>query len=358
MMRLDLIVYSVLLVCGLAAAYWASLPTVEGGDDRVTLVAIEPKAIVSITYSGKDQSAVATQREDGRFWVEQKRLDALPSKSEEAEDPALKKEPDVKGDPGAKEQPDPKEQSEAKVVTERFLANEKLSELATALNPLQAERVIGKLEAAQLEEFGLKDKADVVTIKTNDGKVFTYYLGKKSYGSRNIFAMEEGGRVFLIDGQGFENLQRADQRLFERRLLSLELGDVTHATVAAEGVARRLAHTQRDKDGQLTWSDDEENADPKASYASWMDRISKLRLSGYAEQDQESQLAAMAPVLTVSYEKNGTVLDTLIFKKSSESPASYWLYSHFMKVHAKVVSSRVEPILKDLATIMEDAGRK
>ena len=64
--------------------------------------------------------------------------------------------------------PPPAATGEAKTTNDRFLANEKMDELVAGFNPLNALRVIGKADDKQLDEFGLKEKTDSITVKAGD----------------------------------------------------------------------------------------------------------------------------------------------------------------------------------------------
>jgi hypothetical protein len=337
-MRLDIGAYGALLAVGLGAAYWASLPAPEGDEEKVSIYAVEPKSISEVTYKSKEVDAVASRREDGRFLVTH-------TKTEEVKPPPK--------DPHKPDAPPPPAQP-PKVTTEHFVANEKMDELLKAFNPLTATRVIGKVDDKQLEDFGLKAKDEVFTVKADGGKTYTLVLGKRSYGSRNRFAMEEGGsgRVLLVDDTSFENLERAPLRMYDRRLVGFEFDEVAKAHITAGGKEKRLAHTQRDKSGQLLWTDDEENATAKPSYDSFMDKVTKLRLTAYADPTEEAGLKDLKPFLEITFEKNGQPLDHLTFTKTTGDKPVYWITSDFLKTHAKLMNGRVEPLEKDVGAMV------
>jgi hypothetical protein len=343
-MRADLGVYGVLLAAGLGAAYWASLPASEGDEQKVAIVQLDPKSVGEVTYKGKDVAATATRRDDGRYWVAFQKTEVVPAA------PVDPHAPPAEADAAKKD-------GETKTVSDRFLANEKMDELVGAFNPLRALRVVGKVDDKQLEEFGLKDKTDQITVKAGD-KTLSYFLGKRSYGSRNRFVLEAGGegRVLLVDDTAIENLEKANLRLYDRRLVPFEMDDVTAAQIVAGARTKRMGHTQRDKQGDLQWSEDEDNGAVRPSYNSWMDKIAKLRLSAYAEPADEEKLNAAEPFLTVAFEKAKSPLDTVVFKKLPGEPATYWVQSQFLKTYAKVVANRVEPIEKDIDTVFSTSG--
>jgi hypothetical protein len=368
-MRRDLGVYGGLLAVSLGAAYWASLPEAEtGGDEeRVEIVGIDPKSVSEVAITSKDgeatiDAAAVRDQATGRYWVAHTRTEPVkaPAKKEEPKDPhaglldtgtAASTGTDTSAATGSVVPPEPK------VTKERFLTNEKMDEFLKGLNPLVAARVIGKVDDAALEEFGLKDRGPKVTVKGEGGKpLFSAWLGKRSYGSRNRFVLEEvdgkPGRVLLIGDEGLENLERAPLRMYERKLVGVEVEEVSKVELKAGERVKRMSHTQRDKNGELVWSDDEENAPPKPSYDSWMDKINKLRLTAYADEAQEQTLKTTAPFLEVGLEKDGKEVDRLVFKKLAGEKPEYFVTSKFLGVHAKVVPARAEPIEKDLDALM------
>jgi hypothetical protein len=115
-----------------------------------------------------------------------------------------------------------------------------------------------------------------------------------------------------------------------------------------------MGHTQRDKDGQLVWSDDEDAAPAKPAYGSFMDKVAKLRLNAYADAEKEAQLAQTTPFLEVAFEKDGKVLDKIAFKKlpGEKDKPDYYVTSSFLKTHGRLPVNRIEPIEKDIEQIV------
>lgn len=338
-MRLDLSVYAGLMVVGLGIAYWASIPVEEGDSDKVALASFEPTTIASMEFHAKGIDVKAVRRADKKFWVDFHKVEAVPQP------------PPAGSGSGSAAVPPPPPPVETK---DRFLANEKLDQLAKSFNPLQALRVIGPVgDDKQMEEYGLKDQTDFFSLTTDGGKTYKIILGKRSYGTKNRFAMEEGGkRVVLLDDEGFDNLEKANLRAYDRRLYEFELSTVSAAVVRAGGKEKRLAHRQRDKSGELLWTDDDEKAAQKAQYDAWMDRVNKLRLAGYASDDELKLAEAAPPFLEIAFEGSSGVLDTVVFRKivQGDKPA-YFVSSSFLKTTGKLVPARVEPIEKDLGAI-------
>ena len=356
-MRLEIGLYGVLLASSLGAAYWASLPTKEGDEQKVALVSIEPKQVTEISFVSKDTEVTATRRDgDSRFWVNWKKTETIdPPKSAQATSSAASTATGTGTQTSTETAQAPDKPAVLpKVKTERFLGNEKVDEVLASFAPLQALRVIGKVDGARLKEYGLDDASTKLVVKSG-GQSISLVLGKKSYGSRNRFALE-GERVVLIDDQAVENIERANLRLYDRRLVAQEFDSVQKAEIAAAGKSKRMNHTQRDKNGELLWSDDEEGATGKPAYGSFMDKISKLRLSAYADPEQQVKLDQVPPFLEIALENDGKIIDKIVLKKlpDDQEKSEYFVTSNFLKSYGKLPAARVEPIEKDIEPILTD----
>lgn len=330
-MRLDITAYSLMLVGGLGLAYWASLPVSDSDPNKVSLFSVEPKAIAKMTLTGGEAEVAATRNDEGRYWIDFKK--AAPVKPE--------------GVPEGHPAPAPE-------AAERFLAGEKMKDLLAAFNPLEAQRSLGKVDQAALEEFGLKDAKEKFTLTTASGSTFSLVLGKQSYGSRNRFVLDErDGKVLLVGGDAFGDLARANIRLFERSILSGPIEEVQKAEIKAGGKERRFDHTKKDQNGALQWSEDSEGAAANAGFKSWFDKIDRLRLVSYADAGQTESAEKQTPFLVVNFLKDNKPVDELRFVRVDEAgQAAYWVKSSYLASWVKLAANRMEPIEKDIATML------
>lgn len=363
-MRLDLMVNGILLAGGLGLAYWASIPAEDDQGQKVDVISIDAKTITGLKLTGPEVTVSADRRPDGdRFWITHFRTEK-PKEEKKPESPHNMGGGDGEADIENEETPDAPDAMAAGAVpstkTERLLGNDKFDELIKSFSPLKAERIIGPIKEDQYDEFGLDGLKFKFVINQDGGKANYFYLGKKSYGSQNRFVMEtdesgKAGRVILISDQGLDNFEKANLRLHDRRIINVPLEEVTKAEVKYGTVQKKLAHTQKDKSGEPLWSDDEEGGAAKPSYAAWMDKFSKLRLAGYADEEQEKQLAGTEPFLELVFEKNGNVVERVVFRKLVGEKDQYFVYSEFLKVNALIVNNRAEPLEKDLPAVFTDA---
>lgn len=373
-MRLEFGLYSALLAASLGAAYWASLPAKDNEEGKVALLSLEPKQITEVELFAKGIEVKAKRREaDGRFWIEHKKLEpntttATSVTTETATATATTTQlatttitaTQTGTGTGTETATASTTQAETKApepvkpqeTVERFLGNEKMGEFLAMFAPLQALRVIGKVDAAQLKEYGLDDQSSKIVIKSG-GQTLQLVLGKKSYGNRNQFALE-GDRVILIDGQEIENFERAQYRLFDRRLVAFEFDEVDKTLVTVGDRSKRMVHTQRDKNGELIWAAEQDPATAVSSYGLLMDRIGKLRVSTYISPDKQEQLKQLTPYFEIAFEKDGKVKDRLlVFKQTSaDGKSEYFARSDFLNMYVQLANARMEVIEKDVEQVV------
>ncbi len=362
-MRIDLGIYSVLLAGGLGLAYWASLPKSDDSETKVSIISFDPASVKELAYVSEDITSKATRlADDKKFWVTLSKVD-----------PKQNKPKDPKETPKEGEKP-PEPTPPAPPKVETFLANEQMEELLTSLNPLQALRVIGKIENEKMaEEFGLKDSAQAFVVTSGDPKApkkLEIKIGKKSYGSANRFVLNtQDNKVYLVDEGPFEKLRKADFRLFERRIVAFAFEEITRALIKVGEKEKAILHTKRDDKGALQWSDDQENANIKPIYRNWLDKVEKLKVIAYADPAQKTALESLQPFLEIKFEKDGTVIDTLTFKKLDPDPSidtskpekdgkppatlSYWIGSQFLQSYGKIGNNRIDVIEKDIPSVLE-----
>jgi hypothetical protein len=337
--------YVVLMFAGLGTAYWASLPVEKGVDGKVAIFSIAPASIASISYKSEDIKVSLEKQSGGtKYWVNYEKAHVVKEK-EKSKPKDAKKKKDIKEEVAVKKE----------IKKQRFLTSEKIDEILEGLNPFEALRVVGeKFDAKQLEEFGLDKPKEQVTFKDKKGNSHTFEIGSKSYGSRNKFVIEKkSGRVLLVDGKPFESLSRANYRLYERKILSFNFDDVTDATLSVARTSKKLEHTQRNSKGELQWADKKEGSKPKSSYKSWMNKISRLKIKKFADEEMTAKLIATVPYLHITFDRKGSKLDRMgFYKMKGEKKPTYWVKSEFLGAFAEVSSNRIGPIEKDIDSIM------
>jgi hypothetical protein len=161
----------------------------------------------------------------------------------------------------------------------------------------------------------------------------------------------------LIDGAIIEDLEKADLRLMERRLVNFEASDVTTAEIALGTQTKRIQQKKPDPAGEASsqWSDVGDEAAPNQSYTTWMERIDRLRLMGYATDADLEKLKGVEPFMKVTFFKGDAPLDELTFKRVADPTGKqiYWAESRFLQTAAQITESRMTNLEKDADAILK-----
>lgn len=325
-MRNNIIGYSTFLVISLALAFYISLPGDNRSSSGQSWIDIEPSSIEAITYQTKDKKIVATRLDKlNGFWI----------------DMSLKSE--SKG-----------EESDKTMTTEHaFKASSKIDAFTNFLSPVYAIRLIGDVDKVDKAEFGFDDESPLLSVAYGNDKSFKLLIGKKSYGSRNRFALDsDRNKIILVSGRSLETFSGAKLKMFERDLLAYKSDDIVKASITAGGINASWDHTSRDSTGKLQWKDaaSDKKADPR--YGTWISKLLKLKVMEYANQELHGQLDAAQPFLNIDF---GTRNDSssIIFKRRIDNDTvSYWVLSSYLGRYARVNTDKAAAIEKDIVSLV------
>jgi hypothetical protein len=226
-----------------------------------------------------------------------------------------------------------------------------------AFNPMQVLRVVG--EVKNLDEFGLAEPEGTFGIKVSDGKSFEFKVGKKGFGTQNLYLLDTAKKsVILVEGGAIDALRRARARLYERRLTAQKFEELTALVVSTPGASedaastksRRIQALKKDEKGESQWGDEGAKATPKASYKSWIDKVERLRLTSFAKASDEEELKSAKTLFEIALYAGEKMVDKIVIKRGT-SP-DYWVTSEFLGTHGRLGAGRVEPIEKDLETVL------
>ena len=339
-MARDIYIYTGLFTASLGLAWWASTPQSSKDPERRALVSIAAGQIGKIEYQAPEVKVeIAPAEGPEKFWI-----------STEKTIPAT--------NPNNPAAPTPSK--------DRFLASAKLKDVFAQLNPLEALRTIGGVKDDALQEYGLKDTQKIFKIADRSGsEVISLAIGKQAYGTRNYYAMNTKDKsVLLISGDLLGDVEKADIRLYERTVTNIVFEEIQHAVITVGKKSRKLAHTRRDDKGGLIWTDDEVGTDAAkadatkavASAKSWFERLDRVRVVSFASAEEAAKLKDAPVIFEVSVDVAGGTKDHFVYKKTPGTEAGgtdYWVYTDFLGAFAKVGATRLEPIEKDLTTILE-----
>ncbi len=194
--------------------------------------------------------------------------------------------------------------------TERlFVAGEAAEAYLERLLPLRAVRSLGEVEADLLEQIGLKEPEERLTIACG-GKTRRFVLGGSAYGSGDRYLRaEDGGPVHLLRSALVNDLRAAEARLMQRALHRFEPKEVARLVVRAGGAERTLLHRNRLEPKLAEWVDAAQPDRRNELFGNWLLRVEKLRAVRYlppgvspdAEQDGAGAAGSLEPVVSLRY---------------------------------------------------------
>jgi hypothetical protein len=245
----------------------------------------------------------------------------------------------------------------------QFKAGDRLSEILDALKPLKALRVIGKAKDLNLKDFGLDENAPTLAVKSVKGDVLALKIGKRSYGSASLFALDEkAGEVILVSADLVEGLGNAKSQLFERRLVDRELSEFKKIKIVARGSEKTVLQGNKAANGEATWKDEGNESQPRATYKTWLDNLAKIKVQRYSLPEEEQLIAAATPFLELELLDGDAAVDRLVFRRlerlaiPGEKDESIWVQSKFLGGLAKVSGNRLAAFDQDIAGIMGKPG--
>ncbi len=319
-MRKQIFGYIALLCVALGVAYLASNPADDKGEMANDWYSIKPDQIKSIRYEDP-QVKTKIEPKDFGYWAEVEEKKKLPDGSEKTEE-------------------------------EAFKASGEMKPIEEELNPLVALRVVGSAKDQNLADYGLQEQNRKFVVEPKSGPALTLIIGKKSYGSREAFALDEAKQeVILISGNIVDQVKNARTRLYERDIVKAEDERIKKAEVTHQGKTVRWDHSERDQNGALLWRDDKEGAPAQASYRNWMDKIYKTKVMSFPSLEEQKRISSLQPFLVVTFFGERGEIDKVSFFK--EEGDKYYATSSSLKTWVAVNPSRITPIEKDIEGIMK-----
>lgn len=319
-MKKEFIQYTVALIVTLALGFWASMPESSKDPSRVAVLSISPSQIGSIDFTSPEIKVHISLNTQKKWWIE----------------------------------------TEKAGVKDGFLASAKIQDALSQLNPLEAVRVVGTVKDEGLAEYGLQDAKKSIEIRDKAGAVvLALTIGKQAFGSSNIFVKEgRDQKVLLLSGEFIGDIEKPDTKLYERTITSVVFDEVQRASMVQGPKVLKLLHSKRDDKGALIWTKDDTAGNTVASAKSWFERLDRVRIVSYAKAE-EIQVLDKEPVLfEVNFEGSPSTTDHLVFVKRAGAPTAqgpvteYFVRSNFLGTWAKVASTRLEPIEKDLPAVL------
>ncbi|MFZ5481538.1 MAG: DUF4340 domain-containing protein [Myxococcota bacterium] len=253
-------VYATLLVLATGASWMRYTSDDTKPREGVVLVEAKSAELEKVVYDGKDLDVTFEMREDahGRYpWVttvenKKKKVDGVET---------------------------------TEVKTQSFKAGSAADKLLENFGPLMALRTLDAVDDAKIEAFGLKEPETTVTVVAG-GRTSTLELGGETYGTKDRYVRhKETGKVYVVKDEPFKTLKFANTRLPERSLVAGKKEEIEGITLGLGG--QTLVWTQKNKDDKAAAYWEREGKPGKdESFGNWIDKVMKLKSTGYVQEGE------------------------------------------------------------------------
>jgi len=360
-------IYGAALVALLVGSYlsWTSEDASDDADG-VTILDVDPEDVERIVYrSEKLDLDLAVQSDDrGRYmWAtsvqrKEKKVrdkddghghDDGPGHGDDKKD----KKPEGKSGKadGADDEPPEEPAVEIEVIEKTFKAGEAGDDLLAGFAPFVALR---RREPApeKLVDMEISEDGEVLELHRAGG-ASTYDLGGEAYGTRDRYVRDRGdGQVYLVEKDALGTLKRGATSLPDRVLFGIESGAIAQVVIGSELGGATYDHVNRDDKVAAAWRAPGADSDD-ASAATWLDKVFKLRASGYVQPQHMPEGKALSFSVTATDEAGQTVtLEISTGLDEGGEEAWYGKSQHTRKL-VKLHKTPTSQVAEDLETIIE-----
>jgi hypothetical protein len=340
-MQREILLYSFLVVCGLGASYWASLPVSSTNLQKSPLFSVDSAEIKEVILTSQENMTTLTQDNDSKkFWI------VIENRMEDKQAKEI----------GA---------LNLKKTSLRFLANSSVEKLLNLFNPFYAVKKIGKINDVRRKEFGFNKESKKLEMKFSGSKEgYVYQIGARSYGTKNLFILDQKtDLIYLVPRSALSYLEQAKRKLFERRLFDFDLEDVASLNVRSDKKKLSMAHTQRDEKGELFWTESVEGGAvtvPHKSFYNWINKIKKMKVIKYSNVDSqpsEEEILGSKTIFEIQFLKSAKIMGYIVVKKTEvagklgDKTYQYWVKSDDRPAWMMVSRARMSSAEKDIESL-------
>lgn len=334
----SVIVYALLFVAACAAAWLSWTRDVEQSEaEGVVLLQAAPEDVEKVTFESEEIDVTLTRRSDERgdyVWAEttRRRRRHVPR--------------DPHGAPA-----DGASEAETTEQTASFKAGVTAEQIFEDLAPFRASRRL-EVGADRVAEFGFDDPQGELSITTRGDERVVFEIGDTGYGHRHVYLRDEKGDIYVADNSLVGPLERADTRLPDKRLFDFERADVERATITTGTESLQLVQRNREDAAAARWTEPG-SEEPNESAQSWLDKLFRLRSSGYVSSGGPAEREAAFSVKLEPADAPPAVV-TVFRSAGTESAPSWYAKSDFTRGLVELNSSIAADIADDLGTLFTD----
>jgi hypothetical protein len=320
-MRVKILPYVVFFLASLAFAFFASRPTLQSDSMGKEWISISKESLKKIVYT--DENGTVELSKDkavpDAFWID--------SEEKRKEGPS-----DVS-------------------VKDRYLVGERIKELLAEIKPFRVEKQIGEAGKVNLAEFGLDKPTGTFEVQYDDGKAFTLLMGKRSFQSPTVFALDKDKNlVLLVQRKVMGMLEKPKARMAMSKPYSFAEDDVARVYVKQDGKEWRFF--RKNQGTNKVWYPEAKDTATEA-FRNWIDKILKLRVEGYPDDDQKQALSKLPPKFTLELLSDRADLDSWSVLEEPGTPLRYWLKAGKLPVPVLIDATKLPVLLNDMKAFQQ-----
>lgn len=323
-MKVKTMPYLVFFLCSLGLALWASQPSEKQEQSGSEWINIPKSSIIQISYKDENNQAVLRIDETMRthYWLD-----------------ASEKQ---------------KVGEEEKILEDRFLVNDKITEVFNLLSPLRVEKIIGEQDKVKLEEFGLDKPVGEFVVQYGGDKTLKLLIGKRSFQSNQVFALDQERKIaILLDRKIINLLEKPKSRLALTKTLLMKEDSL--AQVQVEQGKSSISFQTKKKGNQLVWINPKKPDESTETFRNWIEKIMRLQIEAYAKDPEMKGIDASPTLFQMSYTDDRGSQEKWTFLQDSTDGSKYWLRSDKIPRPVLVDGARVNVLTNDLKSLFGGA---
>jgi hypothetical protein len=242
---------------------------------------------------------------------------------------------------------------EARKRKRGFTANTAFDEHLAKLAPFEAQRSLGRsFSAEELKQTELDKPKKKLELRFG-GKSKMFDVGGRTSGARDHYVRPHGSdEVFLVESKVLADLEFPEGRFMQRKLRDEKVEDIEKVVISAALGTKTALHKNRLSLKDAFWADEAEPDTKAETIENYIDKLDKLVVTEYVEDEKEMKEAV--PVMEVTWygESEKSLGTTKILRKGADKTSTYYATSPATRVPVKVSRFTAEQLETDLKTLI------
>ncbi|HYX39879.1 MAG TPA: DUF4340 domain-containing protein [Oligoflexus sp.] len=320
-MKVRIVPYIVFFVASLAFAWFASRPSLQSESMGKEWISISKESLKKIVYTDENGTVEVSKDPTApeAFWI-----DSAETRKEGPNDVSVK---------------------------DRYLVGDRMKELLAELAPFRVEKQIGEAGKVNLADFGLDKPTGTFEVQYGEGKTFTLLMGKRSFQSPTVFVLDKDKNlVLLVQRKVMSMLEKPKARMAMSKPFSLAEDDVSQVYVHQDNKTWKFY--RKTQGSEKVWYP-EATDKPAEAFRNWIDKVLKLRVEGYPQDDQKEALSKLVPKFSMELKTDRADLDTWSILEEAGTPTRYWLKAGKLPVPVLIDATKVPVLVNDMKAFLQ-----